>query len=196
MEAVFLLGRLPAWGTTLGSRVQRQPKVYIVDAGVMAWLLKLTPEKVAQNDPSVLSDYGHLVETFAVREILAQASWWEAPVSAGHFRSNTGDEVDLVLERDDGQVVAFEVKAGTRIHAEDLRGMRTLRFRLGKRLEAAVVLYTGAHVYSLEDSTDAARCTVDGYGAGAVRRSAQSAPTGTSSTTRDSSSRRSIRTSR
>lgn len=48
LEAVFLVQRLPAWGTTLGSRVARQPKVHIVDAGVMAWLLGLTPEKIAK----------------------------------------------------------------------------------------------------------------------------------------------------
>ncbi len=153
LEAVFLVQRLPAWGTTMGSRVGRQPKAHIVDAGVMAWLLALTPEKIAQGDPSVLTEYGHVVETFAVGEILKQLSWWDAPVSIGHFRTASGDEVDLVLERDDGQVVAFEIKAGTRVHGEDLRGLRALRSRLGNRLETAIVLYTGAHAYTHEDGT-------------------------------------------
>lgn len=153
LEAVFLVQRLPAWGTTLGSRVARQPKVHLVDAGVMAWLLSLTPEKVSRSDPAVLSDYGHLIETFAVGEILKQVSWWDAPVAAGHFRTAAGDEVDLVLERDDGEVIAFEVKAGTRVHGEDLRGIRALRARLGGRLCAAVVLYTGAFPYTHEDGT-------------------------------------------
>jgi hypothetical protein len=31
------------------------PKVHLVDAGVMAWLLGLTPEKIAKDDPSVLT---------------------------------------------------------------------------------------------------------------------------------------------
>ena len=153
LEAVFLVQRLPAWGTTLGPRVARQPKVHLVDAGVMAWLLGLTPEKIAQGDPSVLTDYGHLVETFAVGEILKQVSWWDAPVSVGHFRTANADEVDLVLERDDGSVIAFEVKAGTRIHGEDLSGIRALRHRLGGRLASAVVLYTGPLAYTQEDGT-------------------------------------------
>ncbi|WP_205752506.1 DUF4143 domain-containing protein [Cryptosporangium phraense] len=71
LEAVFLVQRLPAWGTTLGSRVARMPKLHLVDAGVMAWLLGLTPEKLARNDPAALTEYGHLVETFAVGEIRA-----------------------------------------------------------------------------------------------------------------------------
>jgi predicted AAA+ superfamily ATPase len=153
LEAVFLIQRLPAWGTTLGSRVARQPKIHLIDAGVMAWLAGLTPEKIAGNDPSALTEYGHLVETFAVGEILKQASWWDAPIAAGHFRTAAADEVDLVLERDDGTVVAFEIKAGTRVDRSDLGGVRALRARIGKRLAAAIVLYTGALAYTHEDGT-------------------------------------------
>jgi len=111
LETVFLIYRLPAWGTTLGARVTKHPKVHLVDSGVMAWLLNLTPQKIAQAAPAALTEYGHLLETFAVGEILKQASWSDAPVTAGHFRTESGDEVDLVLERDDGQVIAVEIKA-------------------------------------------------------------------------------------
>jgi uncharacterized protein len=99
LEAVFLVHRLPAWGTTLGSRVIKHPKVHILDSGVLAWLLSLTPEKISQADPATLTEYGHLLETFAVGEILKQVSWSDAPIAAGYFRTESGDEVDLVLER-------------------------------------------------------------------------------------------------
>jgi predicted AAA+ superfamily ATPase len=148
LEAVFLVYRLPAWGTTLGSRVTKHPKVHLIDSGVMAWLLSLTPQKIAQDAPAALTEYGHLLETFAVGEILKQASWSDAPVTAGHFRTEAGDEVDLVLERDDGQVIAIEVKAGSRISGEDFRGLRQLKERLGPRLEEAIILYTGEHSYT------------------------------------------------
>jgi uncharacterized protein len=151
LEAVFLVHRLPAWGTTLGSRVTRLPKLHLVDTGVMAWLLGLTPEKIAQNTPSVLSEYGHLVETFAVDEVLKQAGWWDGPVATGHFRTRDGEEVDLLLERDDGTVLAFEIKTGTRIDSPDLAGIRALRSKIGHRLAAAIVFYTGAHAYTHED---------------------------------------------
>jgi len=147
LEAVFLIHRLPAWGTTLGSRVVKHPKVHVVDSGVMAWLLNLTPQKIAQAAPSTLTEYGHLLETFAVGEILKQVSWSDAPVAAGYFRTESGDEVDLVLERDDGQVIAVEIKAGTRVSGDDLRGLRLLKDRLGSRLEEAIVLYTGDYAY-------------------------------------------------
>jgi predicted AAA+ superfamily ATPase len=147
LEAVFLIHRLPAWGTTLGSRIAKQPKVHLVDSGVMAWLLNLTPPKIAQSAPATPTEYGHLLETFAVGEILKQVSWSDAPVTVSHFRAERGAEVDLVVERDDGQVCAFEIKAGTRIGSEDLRGLSLLRERIGARLEQAIVLYTGSHAY-------------------------------------------------
>lgn len=94
-----------------------------------------------------------MVETFAVGEILKQAGWWDGPTAAGHFRTATGDEVDLVLERDDGAAIAFEIKAGTRVDGADLAGIRALRARLGVRLAAAVVFYTGPLAYAHEDGT-------------------------------------------
>lgn len=119
----------------------------------MAWLTGLTPEKIGRNDPSTLTEYGHLVETFAVGEVLKQVSWWDAPVTAGHFRTAAAEEVDLILERDDGSVIAFEIKAGTRVDRSDLAGIGALRARVGDRLVSAVVLYTGPLAYTHEDGT-------------------------------------------
>jgi len=153
LEAVFLIQRLPAWGTTLGSRNIRTPKVHLVDTGVMASLLALTPEKIAAADPAALTEYGHLLETFAVGEILKHVAWWDGPVSAGYFRTHAGEEVDLVLERNDGRVFAFEFKAGSRIHADDVGGIRSLRARIPDRLALAVVFYTGSLAYAYEDGT-------------------------------------------
>jgi predicted AAA+ superfamily ATPase len=133
--------------------VARQPKVHLLDAGVMAWLLGLTPEKIATNDPAALTEYGHLVETFTVGEILRQVAWSDAPVTVGHFRTAEAQEVDLVLERDDRMVFAFEIKADTRVDPSDLSGIRALRSRVGDRLATAVVLYTGALTFRFDDGT-------------------------------------------
>jgi hypothetical protein len=51
-----------------------------------------------------------------------------------------------VLERNDGQVIAVEIKAGSRISGEDFRGLRQLKERLGPRLEEAAVRSVGVTV--------------------------------------------------
>jgi hypothetical protein len=84
---------------------------------VMAWLLNLTPQKIVQAAPAALTEYGQLLETFAVGEILKQASWSDAPVTAGHFRTEADDEVDLVLERDDGQIMTQRPNATDSPHS-------------------------------------------------------------------------------
>ncbi|NCD20610.1 MAG: ATP-binding protein, partial [Actinobacteria bacterium] len=80
LEDLFLVVRLPAWGSTLRSRVSVKPKVHVVDSGLAARLLRLTPEKLAGLDPAALTEFGHLLETFVVGEVRKQASWLDEPV--------------------------------------------------------------------------------------------------------------------
>ena len=71
--------------------------------------------------------------------------------AAGHWRTYDGDEIDLVLERDDGGVLAFEVKAAGQVAGRDMRHLRKLRDALGERFLIGVALYTGARAYNFED---------------------------------------------
>jgi predicted AAA+ superfamily ATPase len=151
LEAAFMVQRLPAWGETLGKRIAAHPKVHVIDSGLAGWLLGLSAAKVNSRNPAVLTEFGHLVETFAVGEILKQLSWSDEVTTASHFRTESGDEVDLVLETWDGRVAGFEIKAGTRLRDPDLNGLRLLRDRLGDRLVAGFVLNLGELAYRKED---------------------------------------------
>lgn len=55
------------------------------------------------------------------------------------------------MERDDGGVLAFEVKAGSRVTSNDARHLRLLREALGERFLFGVLLHTGTHAYRVED---------------------------------------------
>jgi predicted AAA+ superfamily ATPase len=150
LEAVFLVHRLPAWGTTLSSRTASRPKIHVVDSGVAARLLRLTPDKLARRDPSALTELGHLLETFVVAELMKQASWQDGVAGLGHWRTRDGDEVDLVVERDDGGVVAVEVKASQRVDPREISPLRKLRDAVGAAFIAGVVLHIGAQSYTPE----------------------------------------------
>jgi predicted AAA+ superfamily ATPase len=151
LEAVFLVMRLPAWGTTIRARVANAPKIHVVDSGIATRLLRLTPEKLATRDSASLSQFGHLLETFVVGELIREASWLDDIADCGHWRTHDGHEVDLIVERGDGGVLAFEVKASGRVAAHDARHLRNLREAIGKRFLAGIALYTGTRAYSLED---------------------------------------------
>lgn len=151
LESVFLIRQLPPWGTTAGSRVGRSPKLHVVDSGLAARLLRLSAAKLEVASASAQTELGHLMETFVVGELLKQVDWEPETLSCGHWRTHDGDEIDLVLERDDGKVAAVEVKAGSRVTDSDLAGLRKLRSRLGDAFLGGVCLYTGELSYRQDD---------------------------------------------
>ena len=56
---------------------------------------------------------------------------------------NGRHEVDLLVERAGGDVVAFEIKAGATPDPSDAAHLEWLRDRLGDSFRAGVVLHTG-----------------------------------------------------
>lgn len=151
LEAAFLIHRLPAWGTTLRSRAASKPKVHFFDTGLAGRMLRLSTATLAAAQPQAMTELGHLLETFCVNELLKQIGWLQVPARAGHWRTHDGDEVDLVLERDDGAVVGVEVKAGERASGKDFASLRKLRDELGERFAGGVVLHLGSRAYTQDD---------------------------------------------
>lgn len=151
LESAFLIHRLPAWGNSAHGRITKRPKVHLVDSGLASHLLRITPEKLARRNPSVLTELGHLLETFVINEILKQASWLDLPVTAEHLRTRDDEEVDLVLERDDGGIVGVEVKSASSVPKTEFKGLRKLREMAGEAFLGGVVLYLGQRSYTYDD---------------------------------------------
>ncbi|WP_375430174.1 ATP-binding protein [uncultured Friedmanniella sp.] len=151
LEDLFLVERLPAWGKTLRARTVATPKVHVIDSGVAARLLRLTPAKLSTLDATARSEFGSLLETFVVGELRKQISWLDEQVTVGHWRTHDGDEVDFVIEFDDGRVLGFEVKSAERVSGDDFRGLRKMRDALGERFIAGVTLNLGLWSYPYED---------------------------------------------
>jgi uncharacterized protein len=85
--------------------------------------------------------------TLSVR-VYAQAS--EASVK--HLRTASGEhEVDLVVERSDGRVVALEVKLDRDAGDEDTRHLAWLERQIGDGLLDAGIVTTGQQAYRRSD---------------------------------------------
>lgn len=151
LESIFLISLLPAWGTTVSSRSIAAPKVHIVDSGIGGHLLRLNSAKLQRRDPAALTEFGFLLESFVVQEVIRQTTWLDTPVTAGHWRTRDDDEVDLVLERYDGAVIGVEVKAGDHVDGKHLSGLRKLRNRLGASFVAGIAFHLGRVGHRLED---------------------------------------------
>jgi hypothetical protein len=152
LEMTFLFHARPAWSSNLGKRLVRAPKLALVDTGLLAHLLGLDAAGLA-GDSRLL---GPLLENFVVMEIEKQTEWSDVKPDVFHFRTQSDQEVDVVLEARDGSVVGIEVKAGASIGGGDLKGLRALREMTGKRFRRGVLLNTGAETLRLDDRLAAA----------------------------------------
>lgn len=81
-------------------------------------------------------------------ELARQITWSEQDVEMYHYRTLDKVEVDIVLENARGQVVAFEIKAGSTVRGDDFRGLRHLEERLGDKFLLGAVLHTAQDTLS------------------------------------------------
>lgn len=143
-EATFLVQVIPAWSTNLGKRLVKSPKVYILDTGLIGYLLGLDGRRLS--DDSNLR--GPLLETFVANELVKQLGWSHRRPRLYHYRETTGSEVDLVLEDPSGQIVGIEVKARTSVSHREFDGLRQLQAEAKSRFHRGVVLYVGSEALS------------------------------------------------
>jgi len=151
LEAVFLIHQLEPFTHSAGQRAIRSAKVHAVDTGLAAYLVGLTQQKLSGRIPATLTQFGHLVETFAVNELVKQAGWSQQEVDFSHFRTRDQQEVDLVIETTSGSVAAIEVKASGTIADHDFAGLRLLRNKLGSTFVGGTVVNLGQRSYTYED---------------------------------------------
>ena len=139
---------MPAWSTNLTSRVKHRPKIHLVDVALAAHLTNTSTDRMLA---PTSSNVGALFESFVVNEVIKQLGWAETRARLFHFRDRSGPEVDMILESNDGRIVAIEVKAGQTVATSDAKWPALLRDRLGDRFVCGVVLHSGAHVLPLGD---------------------------------------------
>lgn len=142
LETTFLLRLVPAWAGNLGKRLTRAPKIALSDSGLQSHLAGMSEDRL-RGEPGLT---GPLLETFVAMELSKQATWTRTPVMLFHYRTASGQEVDLVLEDGAGRVVGIEVKASSSWGRRDLAGLQSLAADLGSRFHRGVVLGTGDRV--------------------------------------------------
>jgi len=139
LETTFLIYLLPAWSHRLGNRLVKASKLMLCDTGLATALLGVNEARL-QNE-SLLR--GALSENFVVMEMRKLAGWSHTAPQMFHFRTQNGQEVDLVLENAGGQIVGVETKSAASVTESDFNGLRHLAEIAGKHFVRGIVLYSG-----------------------------------------------------
>ena len=157
LTRIWLLDPLPGWFPTRRplARIQQAPKHHLADPALAGRLLGATVDSLLSGEGARLAPrdgplLGSLFESLATLSVRSMAQAAEARV--GHLRTRNGDhEVDLVVERGDGKVVAVEVKLSATVDDADVRHLHWLASVLQDDLLDMVVLTTGPTAYRRRD---------------------------------------------
>ncbi|HAF55797.1 MAG TPA: ATPase, partial [Thauera sp.] len=139
LETLFLIHRLPAWERNPAKRLVKAPKVFLPDSGLLAHLTGHTMDTLGAA-PGLPGD---LVETFVCAELLKHLAFSTRGLSLWHYRTQTGIEVDFLLEDRHGKLTGIEVKAAATVEGKDFKGLRHLQETEAERFQRGIVLYTG-----------------------------------------------------
>ena len=158
LERLWILDPVEAWLPTRNriSRLSSPPKHQLADPALAARLLGVDADALLEGrapGPPVPRDgtlLGSLFESLVTLSMRTYAQAAEATVK--HLRTAGGRrEVDLIVERADGRVVAIEVKLARDVADRDTSHLRWLADRIGDELLDAVIVTTGPEAYRRPD---------------------------------------------
>ena len=158
LEQLWLIEEVPAWRPTRNRlrRLAAAPVHQLADPALAARLLGCDETALLAGSspgPSVPRDgplLGALFQSLVTLSVRTYAQQNQARVH--HLRTQGGEhEIDLIIERGDGRVLALEVKLASTVNDRDLRHLRWLANSIGPELLDAAVITTGPHAYRRRD---------------------------------------------
>lgn len=136
LETSYQLVRLEPYAVNRTKRLVKSPKVFWSDTGMAMFLAGETEPRGAHLENMVLAD------------LIAWRDTELEPPAVLYWRTTTGREVDFVIERGD-ELLAIEVKSGTRPSHADTVGLRAFAEEYGGRVRGGLVLHGGTESYWL-----------------------------------------------
>ncbi len=158
LERLFILDEVPGWKPSRNhiAELALPPKHHLADPSLAARLLGVTASTLLKGrapEPSIPRDgtlLGALFESLVTLSVRVYAERAEA--SVGHLRTHRGDhEIDLIVERDDGRVIAIEAKLGATPRDDSVKHLNWLAQQIGDELLDTIIVTTGTEAYRRRD---------------------------------------------
>lgn len=95
LEASYIIFLLPPFFNNFGKRIVKSPKVYFYDTGLVSHLCGIHSEEIFEKGPMS----GSIFENYVVAECLKKELHRKTHAQLYFFRSSSGIEVDLIIDR-------------------------------------------------------------------------------------------------
>jgi len=158
LNQLWMIEETPAWAPTRNRlrRLAASPVHQLADPALAARLLGMDNDALIEGapaGPAIPRDgtlLGALFESLVALSLRTYAQANEASVR--HLRTRSGEhEIDFIIERGDGKVVAIEVKLSATPDRNDSRHLEWLADRIGPDLLDAAIVTTGKEAYRRAD---------------------------------------------
>lgn len=137
---MFLNFDIQPWFRNIGKRMVKDPKGYLTDTMLLSYMLRMELEDIQKNRPEF---FGHALENYVVTELVKQLSFSNVRGQLHHFRTSDGNEIDFVIEQQDGSLFAIEIKKSESVDIQDFKSIQLLAGSAPKDFKVGVILYSG-----------------------------------------------------
>jgi predicted AAA+ superfamily ATPase len=142
LEDTLLVLRCDAFAKSERRRLIQHPRFFLFDNGVLNGILgnfKVSDDR-----------RGGLFEHLVITQIYHTAKTLGGEIRLSHYRTEHGAELDLVIERADGEIIAVECKSGKGVGSNDFEGFKSLASYINKP-HRKIVIYGGESPRRIDD---------------------------------------------
>lgn len=159
LQRLWILEPVPPWLPTRNyvTRLGSAPKHQLADPAFAARLLKVDIDALLERRSTSIpvprhgALIGALFDSLATLCVRVYAQAAEGTVLHMRTREPNEHEVDMIVERPDGRVLAIESKLARTVGDDDVRHLLWLRERIGPDLLDMVIVTTGPTAYRRKD---------------------------------------------
>jgi predicted AAA+ superfamily ATPase len=102
-------------------QISKSPKFYFFDNGVQRALC----EKLKCPLLKATKEFGRVFEHWLIKEIVYKSNYYRRDYKFSFYRVDDDIEVDLIIEKPNGEILAIEIKANDNPKLEKLKGLKS-----------------------------------------------------------------------
>lgn len=123
LEDTLIGFTLNAYAKSTRRQLSKHPKFYFFDTGVQRAITKKLDSKLIPKT----RDFGDCFEHFIIAEMIRLASYSRKDFKFSYYRTKSGAEVDLIVEKASNKCFALEIKASSSVEINKLSGLKSFK---------------------------------------------------------------------